>query len=96
MVDVVLSLESQGHRGPILALSRRGLLPTTHLETRPFKSLVHPQTMPGTVLDVLIALALWPVGRAPFWEMTAVPELRIQCANAALTLVCRSVTDNLA
>ncbi|ALJ37067.1 hypothetical protein D9623_15655 [Azospirillum brasilense] len=56
MVDVVLSLENQGHRGPTLALSRRGLLPTTHLETRPFKSFVHPQTMPGTVLDVLIAL----------------------------------------
>ncbi len=56
MVDVVLSLEDQGHRAPILAVSRRGLLPTTHLETRPFKSFVHPQAMPGTVLDVLIAL----------------------------------------
>ena len=56
MVDVVLSLEDQGHRGPIVALSRRGLLPTTHVETRPFKSFVHPQVMPRTVLDVLIAL----------------------------------------
>ncbi len=56
MVDVVLFLENQGHRGPILALSRRRLLPTTHLETRPFKSFAHPQTMPGTVLDMLIAL----------------------------------------
>ena len=56
MVDVVLSLENQGHRGPIVALSRRGLLPTPHVETRPFKSFVHPQVMPRTVLDVLIAL----------------------------------------
>jgi len=56
MVDTVLSLEDQGHRGPIVALSRRGLLPTPHVETRPFKSFVHPQAMPRTVLDVLIAL----------------------------------------
>ncbi|WP_448203477.1 FAD/NAD(P)-binding protein [Azospirillum sp. sgz302134] len=56
MVDAVLSLEDQGHRGPIVALSRRGLLPLVHEETRPFKSFVHPQVMPRTVLDVLIAL----------------------------------------
>lgn len=56
MVDTVLSLEDQGHRGPIVALSRRGLLPAVHEETRPFKCFVHPQVMPHTVLDVLIAL----------------------------------------
>ena len=56
MVDTVLTLEDQGHRGPILALSRRGLLPAVHEETRPFKCFVHPQVMPHTVLDVLIAL----------------------------------------
>ncbi len=56
MVDTVLSLEDQGHRGPIVALSRRGLLPQTHQEVRPFKSFVHPQVMPRTVLDVMIAL----------------------------------------
>ncbi|TWA67438.1 putative NAD(P)/FAD-binding protein YdhS [Azospirillum baldaniorum] len=56
MVDTVLSLEDQGHRGPIVALSRRGLLPQTHEETRPFKSFIHPQVMPRTVLDVMIAL----------------------------------------
>ena len=56
MVDTVLSLENQGHRGPIVALSRRGLLPAVHEETRPFKCFVHPQVMPHTVLDVLIAL----------------------------------------
>jgi len=30
MVDVLLALRKQGHRGPVLALSRRGLLPLAH------------------------------------------------------------------
>ena len=28
-------------------------------------------------------LAFGPVAKAPFWEMTAVPELRSRCADAA-------------
>ncbi len=56
MVDTVLTLLDQGHRGPVTAVSRRGLMPLRHEETRPFPSFLHPETMPGTVLDVLIAL----------------------------------------
>lgn len=35
MVDQVLSLLKQGHKGPILALSRRGLLPRDHAAVKP-------------------------------------------------------------
>lgn len=36
MADSVLSLVAGGHRGPIVALSRRGLLPQAHAATQPF------------------------------------------------------------
>lgn len=56
MVDIVLSLLDRGHRGRIVAVSRRGLLPHRHEEVRPYTSFVHPEVLPLTVLDVLIAL----------------------------------------
>jgi uncharacterized NAD(P)/FAD-binding protein YdhS len=34
MIDTVISLLDRGHRGPIYALSRRGLLPRVHLPTQ--------------------------------------------------------------
>ena len=37
MVDVALSLVDGGHRGPIVALSRRGLLPQAHRRVAPTK-----------------------------------------------------------
>lgn len=35
MIDQVLSLEREGHRGAIVAISRRGLLPRTHAPGKP-------------------------------------------------------------
>ena len=35
MIDAWLALQAQGHRGPVTALSRRGVLPRPHLAVRP-------------------------------------------------------------
>ena len=48
MVDVTVSLLDQGHRGPIHALSRRGLLPLRHLAAVPQPS-GEPQALPTSV-----------------------------------------------
>lgn len=37
MIDHVVTLLAAGHRGPILCISRRGLLPQVHAPTRPLK-----------------------------------------------------------
>lgn len=48
MVDMVISLHSRGHRGPIVALSRRGLAPLPHHSTQPYPSFLTPETAPTT------------------------------------------------
>ncbi|MDR3519018.1 MAG: FAD/NAD(P)-binding protein [Azospirillaceae bacterium] len=53
MADVVISLDDQGHRGPITALSRRGLLPTLHAEVRPHPGFLDATALPDTVLATL-------------------------------------------
>lgn len=37
MVDMWLKLESRGHRGPVIAVSRRGLLPSVHRKGKPIR-----------------------------------------------------------
>jgi uncharacterized NAD(P)/FAD-binding protein YdhS len=44
MVDFVVSLTAAGHRGPIYAMSRRGLLPQAHRAVSPLK--IDPDTIP--------------------------------------------------
>ncbi|GEO36185.1 putative NAD(P)/FAD-binding protein YdhS [Skermanella aerolata] len=55
--DLVISLQRNGHRGPITALSRRGLLPTTHKEARSYPGYVDDfladDAPPLRVLDLL-------------------------------------------
>jgi len=50
MLDTLLSLRARGHRAPIHALSRRGLMPQPHreLEIRPVYTTGLPKRLPGT------------------------------------------------
>lgn len=53
MVDLVLTLASRGHRGPILALSRRGLLPHVHAPTSPYPDFLGISPAPATAVALL-------------------------------------------
>lgn len=53
MVDTVVSLQRQGHRGPIVALSRHGYRPNAHRRVEPLGPWLDPGEAPTTVL------ALW-------------------------------------
>ena len=48
-VDVVLSLLDQEHKGPIMALSRRGLLPQRHEETRRYPDFMADEPAPESL-----------------------------------------------
>ena len=56
MVDVVLSLLDRGHRGPIHAISRRGLLPHTHAPAAPAPRFLAQQDAPRSVRGLLSAI----------------------------------------
>lgn len=51
MVDIVLSLLDRGHKGPITALSRRGLLPARHWEARSYRDFVAGRPLPRRALE---------------------------------------------
>ena len=55
MIDVVLSLDAAGHRGRIVALSRRGLIPRSHADFEPAP--VELSDVPQGDLRALVALA---------------------------------------
>lgn len=47
LVDVALQLAASGHRGPLIAVSRHGLLPATHQAGGAFEPFLSPQLAPG-------------------------------------------------
>jgi uncharacterized NAD(P)/FAD-binding protein YdhS len=52
MVDVALRLAQEGHRGPILAVSRRGLTPRTHRAGGAWSEFLHDK-IPATPLTLM-------------------------------------------
>lgn len=70
-VDVILSLDKAGHRGPITALSRRGLMPRSHLPSGPAVDPVPPPAVRGIALLRAVRARAQSVG----WHH-AVDELR--------------------
>ncbi len=53
MVDIVLDLQSRGHRGPITALSRHGLLPTAHRPSPVLEPGIDWQRVPASAMALL-------------------------------------------
>ena len=61
MIDVVLSLDAMGHRGPVTAVSRRGLVPLAH--AAPVGA---PLPLPelGELPDTVVGMSRWLRARA--------------------------------
>ncbi|RBP09853.1 putative NAD(P)/FAD-binding protein YdhS [Roseiarcus fermentans] len=78
MADMVLSLDRRGHRGPIVVVSRRGLLPTAH-RLSPARALAADEIPFGAELSQLVAwlrrLAARVVAEGADWR-SAVDALR--------------------
>jgi uncharacterized NAD(P)/FAD-binding protein YdhS len=53
MVDLVLTLDARGHRGPIVAVSRRGKLPNAHAPAAPYADFLGDEPAPGTAVALL-------------------------------------------
>lgn len=56
MVDVVIELRSRGHRGRIVALSRRGFLPLAHRDVGTYPSFLPPDRLPRSVVALMRAV----------------------------------------
>jgi uncharacterized NAD(P)/FAD-binding protein YdhS len=78
MVDVVLELVARGHRGRLVAVSRRGLLPAAHRRAQPARSpftLEHLPNDMANLVHVLRAAADEEQSRGGDWR-TIVDSLR--------------------
>jgi uncharacterized NAD(P)/FAD-binding protein YdhS len=53
MVDIALLLKSRGHNGPLIALSRRGLLPRPHTAAPPARPAIALPRLPGELSQAL-------------------------------------------
>lgn len=53
MVDVVIDLRSRGHRGRIVAVSRRGFLPVGHREVGTYPSFLPADCLPQSVVALM-------------------------------------------
>lgn len=53
MADIVATLQRRGHRGPIIAFSRRGLLPRNNLSAQADDYLPTPQALPNSARGLL-------------------------------------------
>lgn len=58
MIDVVLDLDSRGHRGPLIALSRHGLLPAAHRPAASLHASIAWQEVPASTRALLRAVRL--------------------------------------
>jgi uncharacterized NAD(P)/FAD-binding protein YdhS len=75
-IDAALSLAARGHRGPVTALSRHGLLPLPHLPT-PTASTVEPDLPTGGTLGDLLRQVRTAAARCGDWR-AVVDALRQQ------------------
>lgn len=50
MADAAIELDDRGHRGPIVVVSRHGLMPNVHAPTTPWPSFIDPNRPPRTSL----------------------------------------------
>jgi uncharacterized NAD(P)/FAD-binding protein YdhS len=79
MIDVAASLLRSHDRLQIHAVSRRGLIPATHAsggDWRPFLGDAQPAS----------PLAIGPLTRPAWWEITAIPEIGAQARGLATIL----------
>lgn len=53
MVDTVLELRSRGHRGSLMALSRRGFVPVRHEETAQYPAFLSSDRLPGRISELV-------------------------------------------
>ena len=53
MADVAVELQDRGHRGPIVVVSRHGLLPNVHAPTTSWPNFIDPERPPQTSLALL-------------------------------------------